>query len=73
MAPSCKIELARFSAKLKFQDRDECGNNIHVGVNYLKLYYNDIYTRKGVSTICIVMTGVYSNIVQHSVQYFGIV
>ena len=26
VALSCKIRLARFSAKLKFQDRAECGN-----------------------------------------------
>ena len=27
MAPSCKIELARFSARLKIQDGAECGNS----------------------------------------------
>ena len=27
MAPSCKLRLVRFSAKLRFQDRAECGNN----------------------------------------------
>ena len=26
MAPSCKLSFARFSARLKFQDRAECGN-----------------------------------------------
>ena len=26
MAPSCKLELARFSAKLRIQDGAECGN-----------------------------------------------
>ena len=26
MAPSCKIELARFSARLRIQDEAECGN-----------------------------------------------
>jgi hypothetical protein len=28
VAPSCKIELASFSALPKFQDRAECGNRI---------------------------------------------
>ena len=27
MAPSCKIELARFSAKLRIQDGAKCGKN----------------------------------------------
>ena len=27
MTPSCKLKLARISAKLKFQDGAECGNN----------------------------------------------
>jgi hypothetical protein len=27
VAPSCRLRLARFSARLKFQDRAECGNN----------------------------------------------
>jgi phage protein D len=26
VAPSCKLRLARFSARLKIQDRAECGN-----------------------------------------------
>ena len=26
VAPSCKIELARFSARLRIQDGAECGN-----------------------------------------------
>ena len=28
MAPSCKIELARFSARQRIQDGAECGNSI---------------------------------------------
>ena len=28
MAPSCKLELAGFSAQLKIQDGDECGNKV---------------------------------------------
>ena len=27
MAPSCKLRLVRFSARLRFQDRAECGKN----------------------------------------------
>merc|ERR1711867_103461 len=27
LAPSCKLKLARFSAKLRIQDGAECGNN----------------------------------------------
>ena len=27
VAPSCKLELARFSALLRIQDGAECGNN----------------------------------------------
>ena len=30
MAPSCKIELARFSARLRIQDGAECGNIVVV-------------------------------------------
>ena len=36
MAPSCKLRFARFSARLKFQDRAECGNII--SCRYDKLY-----------------------------------
>ena len=28
MAPSCKLELARFSAQLRILDKMECGNNL---------------------------------------------
>jgi hypothetical protein len=30
VAPSCKLRLARFSARLKIQDRAECGNSVKV-------------------------------------------
>ena len=30
MAPSCKLELARFSALLRIQDGAECGNKIEM-------------------------------------------
>ena len=30
VAPSCKLRLARFSARLKLQDRAECGNSGHL-------------------------------------------
>ena len=34
MAPSCKLRLARFSARLKFQDEAKCGNK------YLEVSWN---------------------------------
>ena len=30
VAPSCKLELARFSALLRIQDGAECGNNLFI-------------------------------------------
>ena len=40
MAPSYKLELARFSVKLKNQDGAECGNT-HVRYLRLKLQYSN--------------------------------
>ena len=36
-APSCKLELARFSAQLKIQDGAECGNNLETMENIKEL------------------------------------
>ena len=37
MALSCKMRLSRFSDKLKFQDRADCGNNIKVEENIISV------------------------------------
>ena len=55
MAPSCKLRLFRSSARLRFQDRAECGKNYDVSeaieVNFdgilddMKVEENDSYSR----------------------------
>ena len=40
MAPSCKLRFARFSARLKFQDRAECGNKSFCLAITARLVYN---------------------------------
>ena len=48
MAPSCKMRLSRFSAKLEFQERAECGNidtNVgNINNNILVLAQNIVET-----------------------------
>ena len=42
MAPSCKLRFARFSARLRFQDRAECGNN-QIESHFIVTY--DLFTK----------------------------
>ena len=51
MAPSCKLELARFSAWLRIQDGAECGNiSIITSLKYLVCHsFVDIEVLLGVS------------------------
>ena len=44
MAPSCKLELARFSAKLRIQDGAECGKKVRI--LYMK-FCSDVHTMMG--------------------------
>ena len=49
MAPSCKLELARFSALWKIQDGAECGNNHEISAKkkfgiLLKLMKNNKFS-----------------------------
>ena len=64
MAPSCKIELARFSARLRIQDGAECGNTIQQKTkqNYIRqqnirqhsiIEYNKLYNATKYNTILI--------------------
>ena len=45
VAPSCKLELARFSAWLRIQDGAECGNIAGVGLSHIYIL-SIINTRK---------------------------
>jgi hypothetical protein len=66
VAPSCKLRLARFSARLKFQDRAECGNkpvvfsylyNVSIHINLLQLGYGRLQKKEEGNSLVFYQTG----------------